>query len=80
MEFDSSNYLVCRHCCCRELFTLCILLLNQCVDLHQILWGYSNFDGIMGNFVYFLANSLKIFCKTTDHKSFIFGLESPQGM
>ena len=29
----------------------------------------------MGSFVQFLANSLKIFYKTTDQKSFIFGLE-----
>ena len=35
----------------------------------------------MGNFVQFLANSLKIFFyKTTDQKSFIFSLESPQGV
>ena len=34
----------------------------------------------MGNFVQFLANSLEIFYKTTDQKSFIFGLESPQGV
>ena len=33
----------------------------------------------MGNFVQFLANSLKTY-KTTDQKSFIFGLESPQGV
>ena len=38
------------------------------------------FHGIMGNFVEFLANSLQIFFyKTTDQKSLIFGLESPQG-
>ena len=35
----------------------------------------------MGNFVQFLANSKEIFFfKTTDQKSFIFGLESPQGV
>ena len=33
----------------------------------------------MGSFVQFLANSLNIFYETTDYKSFIFGLESPQG-
>ena len=39
------------------------------------------FHGIMGNFVQVLANSsIKIFYKTTDQKSFIFGLESPQGV
>ena len=34
----------------------------------------------MGNFVQFLANFLKIFFKTTDQKSFIFSLESTQGV
>ena len=38
------------------------------------------FYGIMGNFVQFLANSLKIFYKTPDQKSSKFGLESPQGV
>ena len=33
----------------------------------------------MGNFVQFLTNSYKIFYKTTYQKSFIIGLESPQG-
>ena len=38
------------------------------------------FHGIMGKFVQFWANSYKFFFyKTTDQKSFIFGLENPQG-
>ena len=38
------------------------------------------FNGIMGNFVQFLANFFKFFYKTTYQKSFIIGLESPQGV
>ena len=34
----------------------------------------------MGNFEQFLANLKKIFYKTTYQKSFIIGLESPQGV
>ena len=38
------------------------------------------FPGIIGNFVQFLANFKNFFYKTTDQKSSICYLESPQGV
>ena len=84
-DFCDHSVRRCDSCCCRELFLLFRLLSICCIDLLQILCVFF-LRGPQSNLLKYiflelwviLCNSLKIFYKTSDQKSFISGLDSPK--